>query len=520
MKKLYTILALVAAVVFGSCTNDLDQMPHVGTNAATVYSTIDGYKSVLAKIYGSYSLVGQERANSNDLSSNKGQDLIRNLFYLQETATDEVASTWLSGDNLTALTYMTWDAADVWVADTYYRLYYSVALCNEFLRYCTPEAVSNFSETDKALIATYAAEARFIRALDYYFVLDLFRQGPYVNENTPTTGVIPEAYNGKQLYDFIASEIAELETLLPDSNYYGQADKASVWALGVRLALNGEIYAGENHYSDCITYAKKILATPHSLEGDYTKLFNADNNLRTNEIIFAFSADADMATTWGSATNIICSSIGNNSTQDPAKYGITNGWGSWRVRGELPALFEEADSRNLFWSDGQTQYFTDGITNDSQGYYSEKWTNLTDNGEASSNSGERGCDTDYPMFRLAEVYLSAAEAVLRGGTGMSRSDALDLVNAVRVRAYGNDSGKISDAQFNLNFMIQERGREFYHEMLRRTDLVRFGQFTTASYLWQWKGGVLDGKAVADRYNIYPIPLSEISANPNLKNENY
>lgn len=521
MNKIYILILAAVALLAAACTDDLDQKPVIGTNSGNVYSTVDGYKSVLAKIYGSYTLVGQERSGNVDLGSNKGQDLMRNLFNLQEAATDEVANTWLSGENLAPLSYMTWDAADVWVADTYYRLYYSIALVNEFLRYCGDDAIGGFSAQEQELLRTYAAEARFIRALDYYYVLDLFRKGPYVDQNTPTAGVIPEAMDGKQLYDFIASEIAEIETLLPETNYYGQADRAAAQALGVRLALNGKVYTGEDHYTDCISYAKKIIATGrYSLESNYTSLFNADNHKRTNEIIYAFPADADQATTWGSATNIICSSCGNNSTQDPAKYGISNGWGNWRVRGELPALFDEADSRNLFWSDGQTQYFTSGIDTDSQGYFSEKWTNLTDDGNAASNSAERGCSTDYPLFRLSEIYLSAAEAVLRGGTGMSRSEALALVNEVRKRAYGDDSGKISDAQFNLPFMLDERGREFYHEMLRRTDLVRFERFTTDAYVWQWKGGILDGQAVDSRYNIYPIPMSEVSANPNLKNELY
>ena len=522
IKKAYiAIIGFIGVLLAAGCTGDLDQKPVIGDNATAVYSTIDGYKSVLAKIYGSYSLIGQERAGNPDLSSNKGQDLLRNLFNMQEAATDEVANTWLSGENLSALTYMNWDASDVWVSDTYYRLYYSIALCNEFLRYCTEGAIGGFNDSEKELIRTYAAEARFIRALDYWFVLDLFRQGPYVDQDTPTTGVIPPAYDGKQLYAFIMSEITELESLLPETNYYGQADRAALWALGIRVTLNAEVYTGTAAYTECVAFANKIIKTGrYTLEPEYQKLFNADNHLRTNEIIFAFSADADQATTWGSATNIICSSCGNNSTQDPAKYGIESGWGNWRVRGELPALFDSADGRRLFWEDGQSQYFTDGITTDSQGFFSEKWTNLTDAGEAASASAARGCSTDYPMFRLAEVYLSAAEAVLRGGTGMSRQEALAMVNEVRERGYGDVAGRISDAQFNLPFMLDERGRELYHEMHRRTDLIRFDRFTTGSYLWQWKGGTLDGTSVNDRYNIYPIPLSELSANTNLSNPLY
>ncbi|MDE6467642.1 MAG: RagB/SusD family nutrient uptake outer membrane protein, partial [Muribaculaceae bacterium] len=131
-----------------------------------------------------------------------------------------------------------------------------------------------------------------------------------------------------------------------------------------------------------------------------------------------------------------------------------------------------------------------------------------------------GVNTDFPIFRLAEIYLTAAEAVVRGGSGMDRTEARNLVNELRRRAFGNTDADISDAQLNLDFILDERARELYYELHRRTDLVRFGKFTTAAYLWQWKGGVIDGRAVDARYNIYPIPATELSANPNLKNELY
>lgn len=90
-----------------------------------------------------------------------------------------------------------------------------------------------------------------------------------------------------------------------------------------------------------------------------------------------------------------------------------------------------------------------------------------------------------------------------------------------MRAYHNDeSGKISDSDFSLDFILDERGRELYLESIRRTDLVRFDKFTTDSYIWQWKGGVLDGRAVNARYDIYPIPDTDLTANPNLKNPLY
>ena len=129
-------------------------------------------------------------------------------------------------------------------------------------------------------------------------------------------------------------------------------------------------------------------------------------------------------------------------------------------------------------------------------------------------------NTDFPVFRLADVYLMLAEAVVRGGEGSSRSTALGYVNDLRRRAFGNDSGNITDGQLTADFILDERARELYLECVRRTDLIRYGKFTTSSYLWQWKGGVMNGQAVDNKYNIYPIPSTELTANPNLYNENY
>ena len=524
MKHIYIIMAAVAALLFGSCTNDLDQKPVYGTNSGTVYSTLEGYGQVLAKIYSTYSLIGNQKAGGADIGTNSGYDLMRCLFNLQESPTDEVAQVWLSGENQANLSDMSWDANDVWVSDTYYRLYYSIALCNEFLRYCTPDAISGFTADEQAEIRHYAAEARFMRAFSYYWVLDLFGQGPFVNEDTPTAGYVPEGYDDQQLFDFVKSEIDAIEADLVETNQYGRAGKAAAWALGSRLCLNAERYTGTSHASDVIAYAKKVMALPYTLESDYFKLFNADNDKRTNEILFAFVADQTNAVTWGSATYFCMGGCSTDATAAES-YGLkSTGWGNFRFRGAFSSTFGEGDLRGRMWTtkEGtpQEQYITGSLETDTYGYWPMKWTNLNDAGEPYSDTNADGCDIDNPAFRLAEVYLNAAEAVLRGGQGMSRSEAIALVNLVRTRAYGNSDGNITDAQFNLPFMLEERGRELYHEYQRRSDLIRFNAFTTADKMWEWKGGVVDGRAVDARYNVYPIPATEISANPNLKNPLY
>ena len=527
MKKLHILISAIGLIALVSCTKDLDQYPVIETDASKVYSTADNYKLVLAKIYASYVIAGQEQGGGNgDLTLVNGYDLLRGYFNLQEAGTDEVANTWLAGDNIGNLTYLTWDANDPWVSDTYYRLYFSIALCNELLRHCGDDEISKFSQAEQDNIRTYRSEARFMRALSYYLVLDLFKKGPFVDENSPSSAYIPEAYTSTQLFAFIEKELTELiNSNQLNANEYGRASTDAASALLARMYLNAEVYTGKAYYTECINACKNIIKSGrYTLEPEYAKLFNADNDKRTNANIFPFVVDAVTTVSWGATTYIICGECGNSSTQDPSKYGLDAGWGMFRVRGELPAMFGDvaytSDKRCMFYTDSQAQWFTGAIDNQAEGYFGEKFSNLRDDGTPASSSQAVGCSTDWPFFRLAEIYLTAAEATVRGGSGMSKAEALDLVNKVRERAYGDASGNIAEADMTLEYFLDERAREFYHEAMRRTDLVRFNCMTSSKYLWQWKGGTLDGRAVDEKFNYYPIPTTELTANPNLKNEEY
>lgn len=527
MKKLFIIILCLNVWVCTSCVDDLNQSPHVEDTSADVYAKAENYKAVLGKLYTSFVTVGQEKGGGDkpDLSSNMGQDYMRCFFNLQECGTDEVASTWLEGDKVGDLTYLSWDANDPWVSDMYYRIYYTIALCNEFIRNAGDGQIAQFTEEEQTDIRHFRAEARFLRALCYYHALDLYRNIPFVTENDPVGAYAPPRYTAQQVFDYIEAELIDIDAALLSRAEceYGRAPKAAAYALLARLYLNAEVYIGEKHYTDCITYCNKIIAEGYTIESDYQKLFNADNHKRTNEIIYAFPVDAIHTVSWGSTTYLICGAISNTSEyQNPQDYGVSMGWGMFRVRGEIPALFDENDARGLFFTEGQTQYL-DAVDNQSNGYFVEKWTNLTDEGVAASNTVDGGANTDFPVFRLADVYLMLAESVIRGGEGSSTTTALGYVNELRQRAFGDQyatAGVVRAAELTADFILDERARELYWECVRRTDLIRYGRFTTSSYLWQWKGKVMDGAAVNSKYNIYPIPSTDLTANPNLYNENY
>lgn len=125
------------------------------------------------------------------------------------------------------------------------------------------------------------------------------------------------------------------------------------------------------------------------------------------------------------------------------------------------------------------------------------------------------------MFRLGDVYLMYAEAVLREGSGGSQAQALAYINMLRERAYGDAAGNITSGELTLDFILDERARELKWEAHRRTDLIRFDRFTGDSYTWQWKGGDFEGTSVEAYRTLYPLPVADLTANPKLtQNDGY
>ena len=555
LKNILYSMMLGTAVLTGttSCVSDLDQYPHTETTSKNVYTSLANYEAVLGKIYAAMVTSGQGKGGDNKdmasvLNSGNGFDYMRMFINMQECGTDEFASTWLTGEQTTGLTYLSWDANDAWISDMYYRIYYNIALCNEFLRNANS---ASFSGADAEKLKEYKAEVRFMRALFYYHALDFFRNIPMVTENDPVGSFIPPRYTPQQTFDYIESELKDcVGDMLPASTCpYGQASQGAAYTLLAKLYLNSEVYTGVAKYAECKEACEKVMNMGYSLESDYSKLFNADNDKRTNEIIFALPVSAEHTVSWGSSTYLVCGQLSmSNANQNVADFGVTNGWSEFRLRPEFVDKFTQTDidgngdKRCKFFTNGQSKDISD-MTTETAGYLSEKWSNLKDDGTTASNTGDAGVDTDFPLFRLADVYLMYAECVVRTGddwdnwaggsdaeSDSRKKGAIYWINKVRERAYGidengNPKGQVWKENFSskdafLQFILDERARELYHEGYRRTDLIRYGQFTTNKYIWQWKGGVHDGQAVDSKYNIYPIPNTELTANPNLHNDNY
>jgi hypothetical protein len=530
MKIHFKITLLLLVLFANACTDKLELLPTNDITSETVFSTPEGYRQALAKVYSAFANTGNTGGSGSPdiprqiINDEGNSDFLRLYWNIQELTTDESAWTWQDA-GIQGLKELSWSSSNAIINGVYYRSFFQITLANNFINQASDEnlAKRGFSEADAGKIRVYRAEARFLRAYQYWVLMDIYGNPPFVTENDPIGSIIPKQISRAELFTYIENELKELEALLVPArtNQYARADQGASWALLARMYLNAEVYTGTPRYTESIQYCNK-LKEKYTLHPNYRELMLADNHLNTNEFIFVIAYDATYTQNWGGTTYL---------THGPAAVpgsisGTSGNWGGLRHPHTFVDKFADpsgnTDRRAQFYTTGQSRFMGDPY-NSTEGYSSTKFRNFTRNGSRAPNADPGGnwVDIDFPIFRMAEFYLTYAEAVLRGGTGGNIATALGDVNLVRRRAYGNSSGEINAGNLNLDFILDERARELYYEAIRRTDLIRFNKFTTANYLWAWKGGVLSGRAVDNKYNICPIPTTDLSSNPNLKqNDGY
>ena len=516
-----------------SCEKDLEREPITDVTSASVYKDFANYPSALGKLYAGLALGGQSGGDGNaDVSGIDGgfSNYLRQFYNMQVLTTDEAVVGW-NDDGLPDLHKMTWNTTNPFINAIYYRIYNVIAVSNEFIKNTSDGSLAANGITGaNATEAKYMrAEARFLRAQSYYHALDLFGNVPFVDENTPA-GELPKRITRAELFTWVESELLAVANDLkdPKTNEYGRADKAAAWTLLARLYLNAKVYSGSERNNDVITYTNKVIGAGYALKKQtikvpdpdnpgqtkdkdisYESLFLADNNLNNPEVILSINYDGLKSQTYGGTTFLVHAAVGGSMA--PADFGIGGGWGGLRVTKTFVNKFTDAnDQRGNFYTQGQSLEIND-LGDFKNGYAFIKYKNMTSAGVKGSDASGTFVDADIPLYRLADVYLMYAEATLRGGNG-SLSTALGYINALKTRA---GAATISSSDLTLNFILDERSRELSWEFTRRTDLIRFGLFTSSTYLWPWKGGVKDGKGVEDFRNLFPIPANDIVANRNL-----
>ncbi|WP_242156275.1 RagB/SusD family nutrient uptake outer membrane protein [Aestuariivivens sediminis] len=499
------LLPALVLIVLGACTADLEKTP---TNVITnddQYASLEGYKQSLASIFANL-VYGP---------------FLRYHWEMQEYTTDMAVSTWGDDNNL-LYHELSWSPDTPALAFLYNDLLKIITQCNNFVIESSQANLDSrgFTGNDAEQVMQFQAEARFLRAYAFWVLMDAYGNPPFpTEENLGNSN--PEQIQRADLFAWLETELMEIESRMaePQANERGRPDKAAVWGLLSRMFLNAEIYTGIPHYSEAITYATKIMNSGYSLIPDYSWLMLGDNFKNGDEFIWVINYDSTFQTWYG--TNFL--SLGAAGVPQSIN-GMSGSWSAFRFTQQIPVLFPtfdtSIDQRAQFYTDGQ-ELEVKNIKKSTDGFSAYKYRNVDRDGNPMPQNNTFGnlSDIDFPVFRLAEIYLIYAEAVLRGGSGGNQSQALDYINQIRGRAYDNDPsstlGNITLSELTLDFILDERARELYWETHRRTDLIRFNKLTTGSYLWAWKGGVEAGTSVDPKYNLFPIPTPDILANPNL-----
>ncbi len=532
MKKIVSLTAVIlAAFMLASCTKDLNVEP-IDPNVNTlnnVFKDQTAYKRALAKVYASFAISGQTGGGGGSpdiagIDENFG-NYLRQYWDLQELPTDEAIMAW-DDATIKDFHWQTWSPNDVFITALYSRIFYTVAISNEFIRNVNNN-IGSTSGTMQSDLKAFRAEARFIRALAYWHAIDLFGNVPFVTEADLPGAFFPKRITRADLFTYIESELKAIDgdLIAARQNEYARADQGAEWMLLAKLYLNAQVYTGTDRSTDALTYINKVINAGYTIDPNYQHLFDADNNT-SPELIFPIAFDGQNTQQYGGLTFVLHASNGGGMPLN----GIDGGWGGIRTIKEFVAKFGVVqsafdtttqyippDQRGMFFFDKSSwTWDVSNVGTFTQGIGVTKFKNVTAAGGPAPNVHPTFVSTDFPMFRLGDAYLMYAEAVVRGGSGGDIATATGYVNALRQRAYGNTSGNVTSGNVTLSFLLDERGRELYWEAHRRTDLVRFGQLTNGTSVWTWKGKVQAGTQTGSYRNLYPIPINDINANPNLR----
>ena len=516
IKRTIHTLAGAAVLLLGAaaCT-DLTTEPKSTVTEENIFNDPSSYRSFMAKLYGGLAVTGQEgpagRPDIQGIDEGFSQ-YVRLVWQMQELPTDEAVIAW-NDAGVQELNTQGWSSSNQFLQSMYYRIFFQVSLANEFLRQTTDAQLTarNAGAELRAEVQTYRAEARFLRALSYWHGIDLFGDIPLVTEADALGTTAPTQSTREEIFAYVVQELNDLIPQLPapGAGEYGRADQGAARMLLAKLYLNAGVYTGTARWAEARAQAEAVINSgAYQLDDQYRHIFLADNHT-SPEIIFSVPQDGEKTQSFGGTTFLANAAVGAGI--NAGALGLGGGWWGLRLRPEVVSLFPAGDSRaGHFFTVGQSLEIN-SLTNFNDGILAPKYQNVTSTGQAGKNN--QFPDIDYPMFRLADAYLMYAEAVLRGGGG-SAATALGYVNQLRQRAYGNNTGNITQAQLTLAFIRDERARELLWEGHRRTDLIRYDLFTQNG-VWTWKGGTKAGKTTEAFRNLYPLPASELLANPNL-----
>jgi hypothetical protein len=564
INKFFIGSALLLTAGLVACTGDLDQLPK-DPNTLTpdkFAEDPEGYISgALAKCYSSLAVSGQYGQNgSSDISGlDGGTSQWSRVNYIMEEFPTDVAF-WIYQDSgVPEMVNDTWANNNGLIYGAYSRYYTHIAVCNDFIRMTRSLGEYGITPSDALQkdIEQYVLEARALRDLSYFYIIDWFGRAPIAWDDMAYGDRPEQAESREALYNKVVEDLEDVYANFPDSTpVYGRIGKDAVEALLCKYYLNAEVFTGTAAWDKCWSHAQNIISRHQGggfqgsgLATDYLSLFCNNNNMfmpggsltAQNEILWGVPYDATNTRPWGGTMYLIAAMVKDAASADPTAehggfcnktwYGLNASWGCLLTTEAFAKKFnfvngESTDARVALWLTEKAGY---SITNDNvrewaNGYAPIKFTNVVCNADGTmplftdSETGltragvqpvdnSNDCpDTDLPIIRLADVYLMAAEASLHGAG--NQTDGLKYANYIRQRA---GLAAWNAAEFSLDNLLDERGRELYHECVRRTDLIRYNKFTGTAYTWTLKGGVQAGGSLSDYRKLYPIPTNVMEA---------
>jgi len=425
-----------------------------------------------------------------------------NYFTINELASDEAVITqkggdWFDGGILIDIHRHNFSPQNGMFNETWKTAYDGINQCNLLI------ASSSTNTAQKA-------QVRMVRAYLYWRLLDSFGRVKII---TAPGADQPQATR-KDVYDFVVSELTSIIPNLPAGRAdYGRASQAAANALLSRVYLNAQVYSGTAKFDEAIAAADAVINSGvYDLDPDYKDVFAPDNVDNIEHIfIAAFDESTGGGMNLAQMTLHYPSQLTFRLQQQP--------WNGYSTLEEFFDLYQDGDERkaNNFIYGPQKDFngnpildlaFDKGDPDGAEINYTPEINMLQPNG--SRQAGARfgkfsfkagqspNMDNDFPILRYGEVLLNKAEALCRKAGNWNDPTARAIVNQIRTRAGVSTFATMTEADY-----LAERGRELFLETLRRTDLIRYGQYGRA---W-WEKPAHNNANL----NLFPIPFNQIQA---------
>ena len=537
MKRIYSILfASFSLLSWASCSSYLEENPKDRLDEEAAYSTLsDVQKNGVLSLY---NYVGGYVDSQGLQGTGRGiYDL--NTFTTDETIMPTRGGDWYDGGFWQGLYLHRWGVNNEAIYATWEYLYRTVILCNGSL-----ERIQDFAEKHpEENVADCVAEVRALRAMFYYYIMDLFGSVPLIEKSDPAVEDIVQEKRSK-VFNFIVKELTESSSLLSEERsnqpgvYYGRMTQPVVWFLLAKLALNAEVYTDDdwtdgsrpdgksiffevegqrlNAWQTVNYYCEKITAAGYALEKDYTANFAVFNEsseenifvipmsktLYTNQFICLFrSRHYNHAKAYGlsgengsSATKEVLETFGYDTPQVDARFDYCY----------FAGPVKDLEGNQILLDDGVTPlvYEPWNVALDVSGKPYEKTAGARMKKYEVDKTGLKDgklLDNDIVLFRYADVLLMQSEAKVRNG---ENGDA--ELNLVRSRV------GMAPRTATLENLLDERMMELAWEGWRRQDMIRFGVFTRSYSCRPQLPGEENGYTT-----VFPIPEKVIDMNPQL-----